>query len=106
VHLVRGRPVAVFDAKYKLEGNAGRFTNPEAYQIAYCTALGVRAGWLVYAHGTGASMPYRVRHTSIEISHYPLDLGLPPAEILARIATLAKTAAAAWTSNLSPTTAG
>jgi 5-methylcytosine-specific restriction enzyme subunit McrC len=106
VHLVGGRPVAVFDAKYKLEGNTGRFTNPEAYQmLAYCTALGVRAGWLVYAHGAGASTPHRVRHTSIEISHYPLDLGRPPAEILARIAALAKTAAAAWT-NLPPATAG
>jgi 5-methylcytosine-specific restriction enzyme subunit McrC len=107
VHLIDGRPVAVFDAKYKLEGNTGRFTNPEAYQmLAYCTALGVRTGWLVYANGTGASTPHRIRHTAIEISHYPLDLGLPPAEILARIATLAKTAAAAWTSSFSPSTAG
>jgi 5-methylcytosine-specific restriction enzyme subunit McrC len=94
VHLVDGRPVAVFDAKYKLEGDTGRFTNPEAYQmLAYCTALGVRTGWLVYAHGIGTSTPHRIRHTSIEISHYPLDLGLPPAEILTRIATLAETTA-------------
>ncbi|GAA4971374.1 McrC family protein [Actinoplanes utahensis] len=84
VHVVDGRPVAVFDAKYKLS-----LPNEDVYQmLAYCTALGLTAGWLVYAHGVPDG-PLPVRHTGIEIVRHPLDLSAPPPALLAQIGALA-----------------
>ncbi|GGN60022.1 McrBC 5-methylcytosine restriction system component [Actinoplanes lobatus] len=84
VHLAGGRPVAVFDAKYKLS-----YPNEDAYQmLAYCTALGLARGWLVYAQGA-ASGPLPVRNTGIEIIRRPLDLTAPPGELLAQVRILA-----------------
>jgi 5-methylcytosine-specific restriction enzyme subunit McrC len=98
VHTVAGRPVVVFDAKYKLESPNTGFPGADAYQmLAYCTALLVRTGWLVYAHGTTPPGPHRVRHTSIDIIHYPLDLSAPPAALLQQVATLAEAAYTAST---------
>jgi 5-methylcytosine-specific restriction enzyme subunit McrC len=94
VHLVGTRPVAVFDAKYKLEGPSSGYPNADAYQmLAYCTALQLERGWLVYAQGGAAGMR-RVRNTSIEIIQYPLDLAAPPAALLRKVAALASTALA------------
>jgi 5-methylcytosine-specific restriction enzyme subunit McrC len=90
VHVVRGRPVAVFDAKYKLEGATSGYPNADAYQmLAYCTALHLRTGWLVYAHGTSPPGRRRVRNTGIDIVHYPLDLAATPRELLVSIDALA-----------------
>jgi 5-methylcytosine-specific restriction enzyme subunit McrC len=90
VHVVNGRPVAVFDAKYKLEGATSGYPNADSYQmLAYCTALKLRTGWLVYAQGASTSGPRRVRNTEIDIRHYPLDLSAPPRDILVEIDTLA-----------------
>ncbi|MGY3520224.1 McrC family protein [Micromonospora sp. PTRAS2] len=92
VHLVNQRPVAVFDAKYKLEGLSSRYPNADAYQmLAYCTALDLPTGWLIYAQGTAPSRR-RVRHTGIDIVHHPLDLTAAPRQILTDVDNLAQDA--------------
>lgn len=84
VHVAEGRPVAVFDAKYKTA-----FPNEDAYQmLAYCTALGLSTGWLVYAHGVTTG-PLPIRNTGIEIVRHPLDLSAPPHDLLGQIRDLA-----------------
>jgi 5-methylcytosine-specific restriction enzyme subunit McrC len=94
VHLVGTRPVAVFDAKYKLESPSSSYPNADAYQmLAYCTALQLERGWLVYAQGGSAGVRH-VRNTSIEIIQYPLDLAAPPAVLLREVAALASRALA------------
>ena len=93
MHVVNGRPVAVFDAKYKLERTSFGYANADAYQmLAYCTALGLPRGWLVYAQGQSAAGEYRVRNTAIDIVQYPLDLNVTPQQLLTQIDTLAHAA--------------
>lgn len=80
---VDGQPVAVIDAKYKLE-------TPQAdlYQVlAYCTALRLPRGLLVYAQGT--TQRHVVRYSGIEIACRALDLMLPPSTLLAQIGDIA-----------------
>ena len=95
VHVRRGQPVAVFDAKYKLEGTGGRYPNADAYQmLAYCTALGLREGWLVYAQGAQGVRRIEVRNTEVTIRQYPVDLRTHPSDLLARIRSLSSRATA------------
>lgn len=55
-----GEPAAVADAKYKWEGGADNL-----YQLlAYCTALGLRRGHLVYAAGAGTAPHVHVVHNA------------------------------------------
>lgn len=90
VHVRDGRPVAIFDAKYKLEDSSSRYPNADVYQmLAYCTALGLRQGWLVYAQGSAPQAPRRVRHTPIEIMQYALNLDAKPRDLLAQVSRLA-----------------
>jgi 5-methylcytosine-specific restriction enzyme subunit McrC len=92
VHVVDTRPVAVFDAKYKLEDASSGYPNADVYQmLAYCTALRLKRGWLVYAEGVNHG-ERRIRHTDIRVSPYPLDLSVPPSEILRQIDNLARLA--------------
>jgi 5-methylcytosine-specific restriction enzyme subunit McrC len=89
VHVVNTRPAVVFDAKYKLESAGRRYPNADAYQmLAYCTALGLARGWLVYAQGLCAPDEYRVRNTAIDIVQYPLDLNVQPQQLLGQIGAL------------------
>jgi 5-methylcytosine-specific restriction enzyme subunit McrC len=83
-------PMAVADAKYKIEKTPGRH-NADLYQmLAYCTVLGLRHGHLIYAAGETGRHAHRVVGTDgIEIKQHALDLTLPPAELLAQIADLA-----------------
>ena len=82
VHLVGGRPVAVFDAKYKLEEPSSGYPNADIYQmLAYCTALQLELGWLVYAQGERAARrpafeTPRSRSSSTHSTwlHHPADL--------------------------------
>ncbi|MFY1623718.1 McrC family protein [Micromonospora sp. WMMD735] len=93
VHVINGQPVAVFDAKYKLEGANSGYPNSDAYQmLAYCTALNLPLGWLIYAQGTSEPGPRRIRNTEIDVVHHPLDLTAPPGRILADIDVLARKA--------------
>jgi 5-methylcytosine-specific restriction enzyme subunit McrC len=90
VHTVDGRPRIVADAKYKLESASGRYPNADHYQmLAYCTALRVPIGWLVYASGSQGTRSRHVRETGVEIIEYPLNLDVAPNELLEQMAELA-----------------
>ncbi|GAB4058337.1 McrC family protein [Catellatospora paridis] len=94
VHLVDGKPIVVFDAKYKLESSSSRYPEADSYQmLAYCTALQVSTAWLVYAEGT-TQREHRVRNSTFSIVHYPLDLSASPHDLLAQVADLAAAAMA------------
>jgi 5-methylcytosine-specific restriction enzyme subunit McrC len=83
-------PVAVTDAKYTV--TRGPKGHPDhLYQVVtYCTVLGVRRGFLVYAQGPEAGhRTLRIRGSDIEIVQYPLDLTQPPSNLLHQIQVLA-----------------
>jgi 5-methylcytosine-specific restriction enzyme subunit McrC len=83
------RPIVVADAKYKLERPAG-FPNADSYQVlAYCTALGVEDGHLVYAKGEADPKIYQVQRSPVRIHRHTLDLGRPPMRMLDDVRTLA-----------------
>jgi len=90
-----GRPRAVIDAKHKSIGTAG-VPNEDAYQmLAYCTALGLDRGYLVYAKDSGDESPdLAVRNSACEIRVRNLDLETDPDDLLARVADLAEELAA------------
>ncbi len=89
VHLLGGRPVMVYDAKYKAAADAGASLSADHYRmLAYCTSLRVPTAWLVYP-GAGEIKLRRILNTDIDVVEFPLDLSLPPAEILASVADLA-----------------
>jgi len=89
VWYLRGKPVAVADAKYKAEQPDG-YPNADLYQmLAYCTALGLPRGHLIYAHGAGEPATHTVREAGIEIIAHVLDLDAGPAALLAQIHDLA-----------------
>ncbi len=84
-----GAPAAVIDAKYKAEKPAG-FPYADIYQLlAYCTALRLRDGHLVYAKGNEVEVAHTVRHAGIAIHAHTLDLEEPPAALLAQVGELA-----------------
>ena len=82
-------PAAVIDAKYKVEKPAG-FPDADLYQmLAYCTALQLDDGHLVYAKGNADEVAHTVRHADIKIHAHTLDLGCDPTALLAQVAALA-----------------
>ena len=84
-----GQPVAVIDAKYKSEKVAG-YPNADLYQmLAYCTALGLPVGHLVYAKGNDSETDHTVRGSGVEIRAHALDLELLPGDLLAQVDALA-----------------
>ena len=84
-----GEPAAVIDAKYKAEKPAG-FPDADLYQmLAYCTALELADGHLVYAKGNAAEVRHEVRHAGVTIHAHTVDLDTPPAELLAQVVKLA-----------------
>jgi 5-methylcytosine-specific restriction enzyme subunit McrC len=89
VWFAEGRPRAVIDAKHKalrLEG----VPNPDAYQmLAYCTALRLCQGYLVYAKDGGeAAGDITVEHAACEIRVRTLDVELSPELLLDQVAEL------------------
>ncbi|MEU0243410.1 restriction endonuclease [Streptomyces sp. NPDC006235] len=85
-----GIPCAVVDAKYKAEKRGG-YPDADLYQmLAYCTALDLREGHLVYAKGNAPHASHHVRHAGTVIHQHALDLGLEPAGLLAEVAELAQ----------------
>jgi 5-methylcytosine-specific restriction enzyme subunit McrC len=85
-----GTPCAVADAKYKAEKRHG-YPDADLYQmLAYCTALGLREGHLVYAKGNASHAAHQVRHAGIVIHQHALDLDQDPAGLLADIAAVAQ----------------
>lgn len=84
-----GVPAAVIDAKYKAEKPAG-FPDADLYQmLAYCTALRLADGHLVYAKGNADQRRHTVRHAHVTIHAHTLDLAAPPPALLAQIDVLA-----------------
>ena len=80
-----GRAIAVIDAKYKVEKVAG-YPNADLYQmLAYCTALGLPVGHLVYAKGNEAEQQLIVRGSGVQLHAHALDLELMPAQLLAQV---------------------
>ncbi|WP_200946157.1 5-methylcytosine restriction system specificity protein McrC [Arthrobacter sp. Soil764] len=90
VHMLGGRPVVAYDAKYRAASDAGASLTADHYQmLAHCTALAVPAAWLVYA-GRGEVKLRRILNTDIDIVEFPLDLSQPPSAILASVGELAR----------------
>lgn len=86
---VNGQPVAVVDAKYKQEKPSG-YPYADLYQVlAYCTALCLPRGHLVYARGSADPARHVVRYSGIEIVCHALDLTFPPAKLLAQVGDIA-----------------
>ncbi|MFC4562854.1 McrC family protein [Nocardiopsis mangrovi] len=85
-------PRAVVDAKYKVGRDSGG--NPtDLYQaLAYCTALDLRSGHLVYASGAGVrAKEHRFNgKEGVVIHQHELELDRPPAAVLAQIDVIAK----------------
>jgi 5-methylcytosine-specific restriction enzyme subunit McrC len=69
--------VAVIDAKYKAPASRKPPTQDLYQLVAYCTALGVQSGHLVYAAGSGPPQTLTVRNTGIKLTIHTLDLGQP-----------------------------
>ncbi|MFE7235524.1 AAA family ATPase [Streptomyces sp. NPDC057596] len=85
-----GTPCAVADAKYKAERRGG-FPDADLYQmLAYCTALGLREGHLIYAKGNASHTAHRVRHAGILIHQHALDLDQEPAGLLVEVEEVAR----------------
>jgi len=81
---------AVLDAKYK-QLTDQRFPNADAYQmLAYCTALGLHRGYLVYAKDAGASdRDHTIKDAGKVIHVRAIDVEKPPAHVLADVEKLA-----------------
>ena len=86
-----GRPRAVIDAKYKALRLTG-MPNADAYQmLAYCTALGLRCGYLVYAKDSGEqSRNLAIKNTDCEIRVRTLDVERPPQQLIRQVEMLAQ----------------
>ncbi|MGW4324375.1 McrC family protein [Nocardia sp. NPDC004573] len=85
-----GRPVAVVDAKYKIE-RPKRFPEADIYQmLAYCSTLGLEEGHLIYAQGNGPVKTHKLVRSGITIHCRALDLGAAPTELLHQIDDIAR----------------
>jgi 5-methylcytosine-specific restriction enzyme subunit McrC len=81
-------PRAVVDAKYKAEKPEG-FPDADLYQLlAYCIALGLTEGHLIYARGNAAHASHAVRNTGIRIHQHTVDLDQAPEPLLAELARI------------------
>lgn len=92
-----GEPAGVIDAKYKAEKPAG-FPDADLYQmLAYCTALGLPDGHLVYAKGNAREVTHEVRRVGVAIHAHTIDLDSSPHDLLGQVDELAARIAAAAT---------
>lgn len=94
VHSVAGVPTTVLDAKYKLGTSSDGYPTSDFYQmLAYCTALQLSDGTLVYAGSRADGALLRrnlVRHSNVAITTWPLDVAAEPTQLLAQIRELAQ----------------
>jgi len=85
----QGRCRAVIDIKYKSLADHAP-PQPDIYQmLAYCTALRLAEGHLVYAHGEAAPVTYVVGEAGTHIVVSTVDLRQPPGPLLAELGRLA-----------------
>jgi 5-methylcytosine-specific restriction enzyme subunit McrC len=85
-----GVPRAVIDAKHKELTDAGMPKAGDAYQmLAYCTALKMPRGYLVYAKdGSSPGHDLRVRNSECEIFARAVNIGQPPPTLLTEVERL------------------
>jgi 5-methylcytosine-specific restriction enzyme subunit McrC len=84
-----GEPAAVADAKYKVEAQAG-YPNADIYQmLAYCTALRLPIGHLIYAKGAGEAVRHDIRGAGVAVLGHALDLDSNPEGLLRQVDSLA-----------------
>ncbi|CAM5739870.1 restriction endonuclease [Streptomyces hirsutus] len=89
-------PLAVVDAKYKVEKGDG-LLNADLYQaLAYATVLGLREAHLVYAAGRRPERFHEVRGTAagpegrgVRMYQHSLDLSREPDEFMALFRNIA-----------------
>jgi 5-methylcytosine-specific restriction enzyme subunit McrC len=92
ITLWRGtHPVLVADAKYKALRPTG-FPNADIYQMhAYCTALGLNRGFLIYAkQGGEESRAVTITRGGPRIIVQALDVELEPADLIKQTGELAE----------------
>jgi 5-methylcytosine-specific restriction enzyme subunit McrC len=79
----RGRMGAVADCKYKRIAGQSEFINHDYYQVlAYCTALGVRRGALIYPkHEVALGDTIQVRGSDVAIERLTIDLSGTPSDL-------------------------
>ena len=83
------RPLFVGDAKYKKLETQG-FQHADIYQmLAYCTAVDLPSGLLVYAAGEGERGAYKIKHAGKTIEVDWLDVSGTPEAILGEVRRLA-----------------
>ncbi|WP_422678086.1 5-methylcytosine restriction system specificity protein McrC [Blastococcus brunescens] len=98
-----GHPRGVVDAKYKAEKPAG-FPQADLYQLlAYCTALELPVGHLVYAKGSGETeRRHVIRGKGVEIVQHVLDLAQTPDGLLRQTRRIAAAVADGQDPSLAP----
>ncbi len=85
---------AVIDAKYKTEKPSG-YPNADLYQLlAYCTALGLDEGHLVYAQGAGDPAVHIVREAGVRLVAHAVDLDQLPDQLIKQMVAIAGRVAA------------
>lgn len=96
VHSIAGVPAAVFDAKYKLASESDGYPTADVYQmLAYCTALQLRSGYLVYAGSRAkGALPrgHGIRNTDVSITTWPLDVTSSPGDLLDQVREVGRVA--------------
>jgi 5-methylcytosine-specific restriction enzyme subunit McrC len=90
---LNGQYAGVLDAKYK-RIKVTSYPHGDLYQLlAYCAALGLPAGHLVYASGDAENAQHVVRHAGTRLHVWALDLSQPIPQLLAQVDRLAHTVA-------------
>jgi 5-methylcytosine-specific restriction enzyme subunit McrC len=89
---------AVIDAKYKSLVDTKTMPNADAYQmLAYCIALGLPRGYLIYAKDAGeTARNHRVVRHGYEINVRSVDVELEPEALLGQVDALAREVADAF----------
>lgn len=82
---------AVIDAKYKSLVDRATMPNADAYQmLAYCVALGLPRGFLIYAKDAGElTRVHRIRRHDYVIDVRAVDVELPPEKLLDQVSEIA-----------------
>ncbi len=89
-----GACLSVVDAKYKKTSGASP-PNPDLYQmLAYCTALGIPEGHLVYATDHAPRREYRIANSGVRVTAHGLNLSVPLEELRRQVERLACVVAA------------